>query len=143
MFVKEKNTIVKKNNIITKLLAMIAIIIMLSGDFILPIKLVSIAKNFDEELDNSIKATTKSTIEERKQNNTYKTKNNLYEIRKFETQFLSGASKDSNGNLVWNATTNNSGHEFTFRVNYALSGYGEIPEGDFRITIPKQILRNR
>ena len=33
-------------------------------------------------------------------------KNNLYEIRKFETQFLSGASKDSNGNLVWSATTN-------------------------------------
>lgn len=96
-----------------------------------------------EELDSEIKATSKDTINERKQNDTYKSKNNLYEIRRFNTQFLSGAKKDENGNLVWSATTNNSGHEFTFRVNYALSGYGEIPAGDFRITIPKKILRNR
>ena len=96
-----------------------------------------------EQLDSEMKATSKDTINERKQNNTYKTRNNLYEIRRFSTQFLSGAKKDGNGNLVWSATTNNSGHEFTFRVNYELSGYREIPEGCFRITIPKQILRNR
>ena len=96
-----------------------------------------------EELDSEIKATSKETINERKQNNTYKTKNNLYEIRTFKTQILSGAKNDENGNLVWNATSSASGHEFTFRVNYALSGYGEIPEGAFRITIPKQILRDR
>ena len=96
-----------------------------------------------EQLDSEMKATSKDTINERKQNNTYKTKNNLYEIRRFSTQFLSGAKKDGNNNLVWSATTNNSGHEFTFRVNYEISGYKEISAGDFRITIPKQILRNR
>ena len=96
-----------------------------------------------EELDSEIKATSKETIEERKQNDTYKEKNNLYEIRKFETEILSGAKKDENGNLVWSATTNNSGHEFTFRVNYELSGYGELPAGALTITIPKKILRNR
>ena len=96
-----------------------------------------------EELDKEIKSTTKETIEERKQNNTYKEKNNLYEIRKFETEILSGAKKDENGNLVWSATTNNSGHEFTFRVNYELSGYKEIAAGAFKVTIPKRILRNR
>ena len=96
-----------------------------------------------EELDSEIKATSKATIEERKQSNTYKTKNDLYKIETFETQVVSGASKDENGNLVWNATTNAKGHEFTFRVNYAISGYKEIPAGEFRITIPKRILRNR
>ena len=96
-----------------------------------------------EELDKEIKATTKEEIEERKQNNTYKEKNNLYEIRKFETQFLSGASKDENGNLVWNATVPVDGHEFTFRVNYELSGYKELQAGEVKITIPKRILRNR
>ena len=96
-----------------------------------------------KELDDATKATTKEDIEDLKQNDKYKTKNDNYEIRTFETQFLSGASKDSNGNLVWTASNTAKGHEFTFRVNYALSGYGELPAGSVQITIPKQILRNR
>lgn len=96
-----------------------------------------------QELEGSMKATTKEDIEELKQNDKYKTKNDDYEIRIFETQFLSGASKDENGNLVWTANNTAKGHEFTFRVNYALSGYGELPAGSVQITIPKQILRNR
>ena len=96
-----------------------------------------------QELDDQMKATTKEDIEDLKQNNKYKTKNDDYEIRTFATQFLSGASKDENNNLVWTATTTAKGHEYTFRVNYALSGYGELPAGSVQITIPKRILRNR
>ena len=96
-----------------------------------------------EELNKQIKATTKEDIEDKKQSNKYKTKNDSYEIRTFETQVVSGASKDKNGNFVWNATSSAKGHEFTFRVNYAISGYGELPAGAVKITIPKQILRNR
>lgn len=90
-----------------------------------------------QDLNNSIKSTTKENIEELQRNGEYKTKNDAYEIRTFATQFLSGASKDENNNLVWTATTTAKGHEFTFRVNYALSGYGQLPAGSVQITIPK------
>ena len=74
---------------------------------------------------------------------TEKTKNDAYEINKLETQFLLGAAKDENGNLVWKPTSSASGHEFRFRVNYALSGLKELPAEAVKITIPKSILRNR
>ena len=95
-----------------------------------------------DELNELLKATTKENIEELKGNNKFKTKNDSYEIRKFETQFVSGANEE-NGNLVWNALSSSKGHEFTFRVNYVLSGLKELPAGTVQITIPKQILRNR
>ena len=94
-----------------------------------------------QDLDKSIKATTKEDIEGLKRENKYKTKNDRHEIRMFETQFINGADRDANGNLVFSGRT--AGHEFTFRVNYSLSGYGQLPAGTVQITIPKHILRNR
>ena len=66
-----------------------------------------------------------------------KTKNDEYEINVFQTQFVSGAKEDANGNLVWTPSNSAKGHEFSFRVNYALSGLKEIPGGAIQITIPK------
>ncbi|MBR3139909.1 MAG: hypothetical protein IKF11_03460, partial [Methanobrevibacter sp.] len=74
---------------------------------------------------------------------TVKTKNDAYEINTFNTEFVSGATKDGNNNLVWTPDSPASGHEFRFRINYALSGLGEHPAEAIKITIPKQILRNR
>ena len=96
-----------------------------------------------QELEESIKPTTKEDIEKLKQEDKFKTKNDSYQIRTFATSFLSGANKDSNGNFVWTPTDSVAGHEFTFRVNYATSGEGELPAGSVQITIPKQILRDR
>ena len=84
-----------------------------------------------------IKATTKEDIK------SLKSKNDDYEIRIFGSNFVSGANKDENNNLVWDANIWSSGHEFTFRVNYATSGLRELPAGSVQITIPKSILRNR
>ena len=78
-----------------------------------------------------------------KDETTVKTKNDAYEINTFNTQFVSGATKDENNNLVWTPTSTASGHEFRFRINYALSGLKEHPAEAIKITIPKQILRNR
>ena len=72
-----------------------------------------------------------------------KTKNDEYEINVFETQFVAGAEADENSNLVWKPTDSAEGHQFSFRVNYALSGLKELPEGAIQITVPKSILRNR
>ena len=92
---------------------------------------------------NEIKPTTKQEIEDLKANNKFKTKNDKHEIRIFASPLISGASKDSNGNLVWTAGSSSAGHEFTFRVNYALSGVGELAEGSMQITIPKKVLRDK
>ena len=90
-----------------------------------------------------IKATTKEDVESLKASNKFKSRNDDYEIRIFGCNFVSGASKDENSNLVWNANNSSSGHDFTFRVNYATSGLKELSAGSIQITIPKQILRNR
>ena len=95
------------------------------------------------DVPNEIRATTKQDIADLKANNKFKTKNDKYEIRVFADSFVSGASKDSNNNLVWIANNSSAGHEYTFRVNYATSGYGDLPAGSIQITIPKQILRAR
>lgn len=78
-----------------------------------------------------------------KENFEVKTKNDEYEIRAFQMQFLSGANLDDEDNLVWTPTNTAAGHEFTFRINYALSGLKELPPESIKITIPKSIIRNR
>lgn len=90
-----------------------------------------------------VKETTKEDIERKKANNTYRSKNDGHEIRTFYSSFVSGARKDENDNLVWNANSSSVGHEFTFRVSYSTSGVGDLPAGSIQITIPKQILRDR
>ncbi len=88
------------------------------------------------ELKDRVKQTTKENL-------TIKMKNDEYEINQFNTQFISGADLDENGNLVWTPNNAARGHEFIFRVNYAISGLKELPAGSIQITIPKSILRNR
>ena len=103
--------------------------------------------NFTSDINTEnlleVKTKTKEDIQKLKEDGKFKTKNNNYEIKTFETQFLSGASKDINGNLVWTPKNSSSGHEFSFRVNYAFSGLEELPAESVQITIPKSIIRNR
>ena len=97
----------------------------------------------DKDVSLEIKPTTKHDIESLRASNKFKSRNDDYEIRIFGSNFISGASKDENDNLVWNTNNQSSGHEFTFRVNYATSGLKELSAGSLRITIPKKILRDR
>ena len=93
-----------------------------------PVKKEDIAKENDENTDGKIKI---------------KTQNDNYEINTFKMQFVSGATEDENKNLVWTPENSAEGHEFTFRVNYAISGLKELPAESIQITIPKSILRNK
>lgn len=68
------------------------------------------------------------------------------EIKTFQNQFVRGGDKNEDeGNVqyIWNANTNEPGHRFVFRVNYDISGIKERPAGNIRITIPRQILKDR
>lgn len=56
--------------------------------------------------------------------------------------FVSGARKES-GKYVWTPVNPSSDHMFVFRVNYSISGAGDIAENGFQITIPKRILKDR
>ena len=70
----------------------------------------------------------------------------LPEIRTFKNQFVRGADKnEDSGNVqyLWKANTNEPGHRFIFRVSYDISGIKERPAGNIRITIPRQILKDR
>ena len=90
-----------------------------------------------DKIQDRIKPDKKDEVEIKK-------KNDAYEINKFETEFVSGAVKDENGNLVYTPeSAYSSPNKFIFRVNYALSGLGEHPAEAIKITIPKRILRNR
>ena len=63
-------------------------------------------------------------------------------IEQFSTQFVYGAD-NVGGKLVWTPKSNAAGHNFIFRVNYALSGTGEYPADTVHITVPKHILKDR
>lgn len=67
----------------------------------------------------------------------------------FTAQVVSGASKRSNGDYVWDTVNDASGHRFVFRVNYSTSGQGTLAgnqdgsQSTWKITIPKSILKDR
>lgn len=64
------------------------------------------------------------------------------EIRTFITQFFYGASL-TDGDYVWNAPSSASGHRFSFRINYAISGKFELAPNSIEMRIPKSILKDR
>ena len=70
-------------------------------------------------------------------------------IGTFTAQVAAGATKRSNGDWVWKAVSDTSGHQFAFRVNYSTSGQGTIKGNQdgsnsaIKITIPKTILKDR
>ena len=94
-----------------------------------------------ENLPQTVKPVTKENLQ--KEEPSIKIKNDQYEINQFKTEFVSGATEDENKNLVWTPANSATGHEFTFRVNYAISGLKELPAESIQITIPKSILRNK
>ena len=63
-------------------------------------------------------------------------------IREFVVQQFYGGKMQS-GKYTWDANYNTSGHRFSFRLNYALGGVGELDANSVVFTIPKQILRDR
>ena len=76
------------------------------------------------------------------------------EINTFTAPLVSGATENSNGDLVWTATTNLAGHKFKFRVNFSISGEstlaaatvdsnGNVTDTSFEIRVPYQILKDK
>jgi hypothetical protein len=63
-------------------------------------------------------------------------------IHEFNTQLFYGATNTDDG-YIWNANTYDSGHRFSFRINYAISGVDVAPVNSVRFTIPKSILVDR
>lgn len=64
-------------------------------------------------------------------------------IEAFSIQMAKGASVQADGKYVWNASSTYPNHRFVYRINFALSGIGDIAPGDIQITIPKTILKDR
>lgn len=64
-------------------------------------------------------------------------------IESFSIQMARGASKQDDGKYVWSPTRPYANHQFVYRINFALSGIGDIAPGDIQITIPKTILKDR
>lgn len=68
-------------------------------------------------------------------------------IKTFSTQCFYGGTKNADGVYVWNVpmTENGyaSGHNFSIRINFALSGAYTTPAGAVKITVPKSILKDR
>lgn len=65
------------------------------------------------------------------------------EIRTFIVQFFYGATLNDNNDYVWTAPSSASGHRFSYRINYAISGKFELEPESIEMRIPKQILRDR
>lgn len=65
------------------------------------------------------------------------------EIRTFLVQFFYGAELNDNDDYVWTAPYNNSGHRFSYRINYAISGKFELEPNSIEMRIPKSILVDR
>ena len=63
-------------------------------------------------------------------------------IREFRVDFLEGA-EDVNGQYIWTATTVQPGHKYIYYIHFDLSGKDYFSPGEIRITVPKQLLRNR
>lgn len=75
-------------------------------------------------------------------------------IDKLSVMLMSGASRNSKGDYVWDVKNSASGHTFVFRVNFAASIQGKIDAakvsedgtsvtGGIQIRIPGSIIRNR
>ena len=66
------------------------------------------------------------------------------EISSFDiTGVISGADHYDNGDWVWNAGNSARGHRFVFSVAYSISGNVHLPVGAIRITIPRNILKDK
>ena len=61
-------------------------------------------------------------------------------IRTLTTELFSGAG----ANNTWTANSSAAGHAFGFRINYAISGIGEVEEaGKVKLVVPASILTDR
>lgn len=64
-------------------------------------------------------------------------------IRSLSTSLFRGAKKNEKGVYVWNAPNYKSGHVFSYRIRYSVSGVGKAPENTIKLTIPKHTLQDR
>lgn len=64
-------------------------------------------------------------------------------IRSLSTSLFRGAKKNEKGIYVWNAPNYKSGHVFSYRIRYSVSGVGKASENTIKLTIPKHILQDR
>jgi len=93
-----------------------------------------------EETPDTLQLPEEPTVE------TPQTTEELADIPILKTQFVRGGEKteaDGKVQYIWNANTNASGHRFTFRVNYDISGAKERPAGNIKITVPRHLLKDR
>ncbi len=133
--------------IFKRIICLNIIIIMLMSNFITPITILAKEINTLASKDTGLLSGINEGIsllngESQTRATETKTENDTHEITTFSTQFVSGA-KEEDGNLVWTPSNSSNGHEFTFRVNYAISGLKELPAEAIQIKIPKSIIRNR
>ena len=64
------------------------------------------------------------------------------EIRSYFIELISGAELE-NGSYIWKADSAEAGHLFAYRINYELSGEGDIEKGKMNIVVPRSILIDR
>ena len=69
--------------------------------------------------------------------------NKVVAISQLEAQFASGAEKEKDGLYIWKTVSSAAGHAFKYRINYAFSVQGSVPEGEIRLTMPAHILKNK
>lgn len=63
-------------------------------------------------------------------------------VKSYFIELIYGAQKE-NEKFVWNAEGSDPGHQFAYRINYEISGEGEIEKGKLNIAVPRCILTDR
>lgn len=62
---------------------------------------------------------------------------------KNKVSYVSGASRQENGKLVWTPSESAAGHAFVYEADYTINGSGTLAPGTVRITLPLHILKDR
>lgn len=64
-------------------------------------------------------------------------------VDEFNVAFSDGATKNSDGQWVWNPTESASGHMFVYELSYSISGTVSDEPGALRFELPLHILKDR
>lgn len=105
--------------------------------------LLTIAMIFSMSAESALPAFAEETSGGSEGNPSQVSEVEVLEIRTFSAEMIYGADLNEEGDWVWDARTQASGHRFSYRIHYAISGQFELPEGSIEMRIPKHILKNR
>lgn len=65
------------------------------------------------------------------------------QIKENKVSYVSGASRQEDGTLVWTPSESAAGHAFVYEVAYTISGVETFAPGTVHITLPLHILKDR